>query len=323
MKNDKLIGVERIEIELADTTLDIKSYTQRYKDIVNQAVGIIKKDGQQIDEVTFFKRVWLLIGNRICKPPNEFLWYAADNGMAAMDCNSSAFFIYDIGNQIGIRTNIVLAPEHLLIKTDSYYFETTSGVYYLTSEIDMHWLKQQRFYEGHDPKQIHAISYNVRGHEFDMLSAYMQKGLLAQIKHLNGADGAIQAFDSAIKKMPNYAVAYNNRGHRKLIIAQMKYDLRGAIDSFKDCDLSLQYYPEYWKAYDGRASARYLKLVLGQKENPDKIRSDFSKALEIIDRLLVEDSLQKKINNDERVELLKSKNRILWYLQVDPRLNPP
>ncbi len=307
MKNDKLIGVERIEIELAGTTLNVKRYTQRYKDIVNDAVRMIEKDGLPIDELTFFERVWLIFGYRMCWLPNEFLWFTMHNEYLQLDCNTAAFLIYDIGNQLGIRTNIVLVPEHVLIKTDSYYFETTDGTHYPISKINEHW--PIRHYEGHDAEKIHAISYNVRGCEFNLLSTHMRKGLSAQIKSLLGTDCAIEALNTAIGKIPVYALAYHNRAKRKM-------ELLRADDAIKDYDLALKHYPNCWKAYDGRARAQYSKLVYGQGGSPEKIRDDFSHALKIIDNLL-----QIRRDANEQEELLGSRKEILGYLQDDPRLN--
>ena len=227
------IGAERLRIELEDAPLQISSFCKKYEELVATIVDTIGENlagytGKEKEE-RFITEVWgIMTGNMNIKFGSiSYLYESLTTNV--FDCDISSFLVYDVAKKLGINAMIVIVIGHAIIKTDYFFFETTSGRYYPIEKLSAKYPKNQILTE----EQIQSISYNEHG------VVHNKQGNLGT---------AMIAFNKAITLNPNDASVYNNRGNI--------YGKQGNFETAKkDYSQAIALNPNYASAYYNRADA--------------------------------------------------------------------
>ncbi len=180
--------------------------------------------------------------NAMLLEPNEF------------DCDNSAFLVYDIAKELGINITMVATSttknEHVLIKTNNFYFETTTGRYsnrknYLEVKYSYHIILNEN--------QIQSITY----------------GTMGCAKYINGKyREAIEEFNKSLKLIPNNPIIYTNRGSTKFVLGENK-------EAIEDLDKAIAINPKCSLSYYNRGNAK------AELENYEGALKDYDKAIEL------------------------------------------
>jgi len=166
------------------------------------------------------------------------------------NCQTSAFLVYNIAKQLGIEIQMILVPEHVLVKTENFYFETTYGLY---TDKKNYLESKYRYYDILTEDQIQSITYENRG-----IAKY----------NLEDYKGAIEDYTRAIKLNPNRAGTYYNRG-----IA--KYNLGDYKEAIEDYTRAIELDPNERLFYSNRGN---VKKRIGDMFGANE---DFKKAEEL------------------------------------------
>jgi len=228
LKVEEIAGARRLRIELEfEPAGKRENYIKKYVELVDSIADMLKgedlvgcdfKTGKNIFgllpteekkklQEDFISAIWgMMYGNlnvRYGVNRSGFLRESLDNGV--WDCDNSSTLVFDVAREVGMPVEMVIVPRHALVKTNDFFFETTSKgdpkyypgdrmyaqypvIYAVTSELEV----------------VDAAAYSNRG------TAYFNEGEY---------DRAIKDFDRAIGLLPKYADAYKNRS--------LAYSLRG------------------------------------------------------------------------------------------------
>jgi tetratricopeptide (TPR) repeat protein len=225
--------------------------------------------------------------------PDELLFSALDK--AYWDCDTLSFLVFDVLRQLGIKSRIILIAEHTYIGTAKGYFETTNLEYYRGDVLPNHTCV--RYYDGSDIEKINAITYNVLGLWYRLGKKNTFHGLASIIGLESKIDNSLRCYTEAIRLIPGYAVAYNNRGNRYRALYYFDQAIR-------DLTKSIMIDPEYSTPHKNRGRA------YAQNDLPKEAIKDLEEAIRR------ETDLKEK----EELELNLQQQRLKISLLHQPRL---
>ncbi|MFA5383053.1 MAG: tetratricopeptide repeat protein [Candidatus Micrarchaeia archaeon] len=253
-----LIGPTRILIEMeGKPEQEILIMFQKYLGLLNSIVSILENELKnlkgKVKEEAFIIGVWgIMYGNLGIKyGENEFRFLYESLQTNEFYCQTSSLLVYDIAKKLGIEVYIVSVMDHVLIKTNNFYFETTDGTY--TDETNYLNYEYGEYFMILEDNQIQSITYDNKGTANAVLEKYEE---------------AIENYDKAIELNPKDAGVYNNRGVAKAI-------LKRYIEAIKDFDKAIELNPNYASVYNNRGAAK-AKL-----EKYKEAIKDFDKAIEL------------------------------------------
>ncbi|MCX6269952.1 MAG: tetratricopeptide repeat protein [Bacteroidetes bacterium] len=144
-------GVRRILIELSDDQLLAQKFAGQYCRMVAFIAGQLLNEEEMVpkeddpDSVSmrkqrnFLNRIWSIYSTEldIQYGFNNFshdLWKCLIPDDMLMDCDNSAFLVYDVGRKLGFNIELILVNglsiSHALVKTPDYEYESTDGAFY-------------------------------------------------------------------------------------------------------------------------------------------------------------------------------------------------
>ncbi len=271
-------GAKRIAIELEGNS-DATDYIRTWNDLVlSSSLAVSQKlTAGLISEKKFFELVWDHITNKrkisYNKNDGAFLSECLDTNK--FDCDTSSMLVYDIGKNIqeksGISLKLVSTPNHILVTSGNYFFETTSGAVLTKKEFE----RKYPVYTILEEYQIPAITYCNRGafyrnkgtknpvfydkaladfREATTLNtryygALIGLGRVYRIKKMY--DEAIRAYDRVIMINPSDADPHNNKG----TVYLDKMDYPRAIT---ELTTAIQLNPKFAEAYTNLGRAYLL-----------------------------------------------------------------
>lgn len=166
-----LVGAERIRLELPDNGQKRRKYVEKYRLLVDRIASFIGDSPEgRAGEKKFMDGVWAFLQDSLKAKYGEnrfgFLYESIRRDSAGeYDCETSTVLAYDVGRKLGLSVGIIYAPSgtgfHVLVKTENYFFETTSGSYYPMSVLDI--IYPVRFDATDDPRRVQRMTYNTRG----------------------------------------------------------------------------------------------------------------------------------------------------------------
>jgi tetratricopeptide (TPR) repeat protein len=230
------IGSQVIRIELAGSPKAAYAYAKKYDQIVSVISDILsKRCGSDVTGRKFMDRVWdkevYDLHMNIGSPEPHYLSESLRTRL--FDCQAFSILDFDIAKELGIRMKVITLPDHMLLRTEKFFFETTNGEYYPMKSI-------------HDTYPL--IKDTAAGPERFLACAYEDRGL-AHAK-LGKFRLAIDDCNKAIALDSTNANAYNIRGIayaglKELPLAMEEYNKAIALD------------PGYPSPYIQRAAAHY------------------------------------------------------------------
>ena len=125
-------GSHRIALELKENPRMASFYIKKYEELVSGIAQVLKgllegKSGKNLEE-SFFREVWSIMKSnlRFSFRPEFYLYRPLQTNL--IDCDTSAYLVYDIARSLNIHSNIVMTvhPPHAFIKTSNFFFETSS-----------------------------------------------------------------------------------------------------------------------------------------------------------------------------------------------------
>lgn len=250
----ELVGVNLIQVELDGHPVAVKAFSKKYSELVETVKALLEDYGvKPNDEERFIAELWgvmnRLVGITYGNNKSGFLWKSVKTGQ--FDCDNSAFIVFDVAKGLGVDIELVLLPNHALIKTKNFFFETTTGDHYSLDKFSN--LYKTSFVITSDIEKIKSI-------------AFINRGLACSRKGNHGL--AINEFTKAIELNPAYITPYVNRGVEYL--SQGDYE-KAIYDFTKAIDLS----PNDARMFYNRGFANFMN------GNNDQTISDMNKALRL------------------------------------------
>ncbi len=213
-------GAKRIMIEFGGPWVknptNLPDYLRKYTELVADMAHVIKKnltgEGKQLEE-SFFNQVLGMMRSKTMA-----IKFNKDASMAfyeslekwEFDCDTSALLFYDVAKELGIPISIVESNAHAFLKTDNYYFETTTTTYHPLSELN---------------EKYHF--YNILSDDEIISMAYVQRGTIYYLKKM---------YSEAMVDM-NRAIKINSKASNAYIIKGVCYgcnsEYEKAIKEFK------------------------------------------------------------------------------------------
>lgn len=180
-------GVQRIAIEVPDGKI-AQPYSQSYGVLVDTISGILQDydklspllqkagKGDTGAQQALVQRVWYVLNEKIHMQVTDdggiYLWQSVKGivdaksilrGTLIMDCDNSAFLVFDVLSRLGVNAEIVsvgskLGPAHALVKVGEIAFETRDGKSYAASDIPSHY--DYVFGSTSDPAKMQGLTYS-------------------------------------------------------------------------------------------------------------------------------------------------------------------
>jgi tetratricopeptide (TPR) repeat protein len=261
MKKSPVAGIRRIAIEQEDfaTEGEIRDYAHKYSDLIAViAEKFVAAHGTAPEEKRFITGIWEIIDTTVKisakrdKIINGFLSTALDGGR--WDCDNTSFLVFDVAKKLGIRAELITAPNHVLVRTENFAFETTNGAYFENPEEYV--------------RKTYGAIYGTGADEMADACAYLSCGRLyaSRSKHSK----AVEKYDFALELDRNDADIRMNRGN-----ALMQLEGKGPEAALAEYDIAIQIHPEHGTAYYNRGTT-YLKM-----EKYEEAVGDFRRAVEL------------------------------------------
>jgi len=134
------IGAQRILLELYDQPVNAEFYSDRYIHYVDSITKVLKKIGiKPGDDEKFIKEISHIITSRFQYRANFFLWTGIRDDL--LDCDNTAFLVYDAGEKLGIKVSLVAVPGHVLAIVGNFAYETTMTKWYPKEELKKEYEK--------------------------------------------------------------------------------------------------------------------------------------------------------------------------------------
>jgi tetratricopeptide (TPR) repeat protein len=239
-------GSKRIFLELKEYPKNAAAYAKKYNELVSDIASVIKSQYPgKVGEEEFITDVWGIMNSNldIKYGANRFGYLHESIRTGQFDCDTSSFLVYDVAKKLGVYAEMISVPKHALIRTDIFFFETTTGEYYPLTEFPSRYPIFQALSEG----QIQSITY-------------MGIGTMACENGKN--DEAIKDFTKAIELNPELADAYSNRGSAYAEISKFE-------EAIKDYTKAIGLNPGLAAAYLNRSTV-YRKTGRGELAEKDE-----------------------------------------------------
>lgn len=149
------LGAQRINLELYDQPLAANFYASMYIHYVDSIVNLLKRNPliKQGEYENFIINTSEIVTNRFKYGANILLWQGIRKNL--LDCDNTAFLVYDIGKKLGFEVSVVFVPGHAFVITGNYVYETTRLEYHPKKLVNEHYPTIHMI--SSDPKLIHAL----------------------------------------------------------------------------------------------------------------------------------------------------------------------
>jgi hypothetical protein len=149
------LGAQRIKLELFDQPFAADFYSTIYIHYVDSIVNILKKNPliKPGEYENFITAISQIITNRFKYRANTLLWKGIRRDR--LDCDNTAYMVYDVGKKLGFEVLIVAVWGHALVVVGDYAFETTKREYFPKEQLTEHY--SPIYWITSDPKKIHAF----------------------------------------------------------------------------------------------------------------------------------------------------------------------
>ena len=286
-QTQKLVGVERIFIELETNPTQAKVWAEWYTQLV-QAIANVLREGLEVkphEEERFITEIWgIMTGNlHIVYGENQFGFLHESLDSGNWDCDNSSFLVFDVARELGTKVEMVIVPGHAFIATENFFFETTAGRYFPIEDLPKHY-PDIRFRTS-DNAKIEAMAF------FSLENAYSRLGDEAMAR--GNVPEAGQCYDKAIwccgkmlERVPEDSYTYVDRARvhsKKKDYAEALKDCAAAIEqdpknasahtvlsvvymdgkeldkALDECSIALRLDPGWWEAYSLRGAIFLMK----------------------------------------------------------------
>jgi tetratricopeptide (TPR) repeat protein len=188
-------------------------YVKQYLSLVSTIAGILdgegimgydklSKEGKKQMQKDFIEGVWgVIYGNMHMKYGKSrfgLLSWSLDRNL--WDCDNSATLIYDVARELGIPVKMVVVPDHALVTTEDFCFETTVkkfASYYPIGKLREYY--RRVYAETSDKEVIDAMAWASRAGREDHDTAIFYYTMSLQ-RNPNDADVYINRADAHIWK---------------------------------------------------------------------------------------------------------------------------
>ena len=149
------LGAQRIKLELFDQPFVADFYANMYIHYVDSIVNILKlnpliKSGEYENFILYTSEI---VTKRFKYGANSRLWQGIRKDR--LDCDNTAYLVYDIGKKLGFEISVVFVPGHALVIAGDYAYETTRRDYFPKEQLKDHY--SIIYLISSDPKLIHAM----------------------------------------------------------------------------------------------------------------------------------------------------------------------
>lgn len=130
-----LLGAQRIRLELFDNPVLAAYYSELYTYYVDSLFNILKTNFQikPGESERFIQAVSSIIPARFPYSVNYLLWEGMNKNK--LDCDNTAYLVFDIGRKLGMDVSIVLVRLHAVAIVGDFVYETTCQQYYHKSDL--------------------------------------------------------------------------------------------------------------------------------------------------------------------------------------------
>jgi len=149
------LGAQRIKLELFDQPFAADFYSKIYIHYVDSIADILKKNPliKPGEYENFIINISEIITDRFKYGANTLLWIGIRRDR--LDCDNTAYLVYDIGKKLGFEVSIVSLWGHALVVAGDYAYETTNREYFPKKQLKDHY--SAIYWITSDPKKIHAF----------------------------------------------------------------------------------------------------------------------------------------------------------------------
>lgn len=129
------LGAQRIRLELYDNPILAGFYVEMYLHYVDSIYHILK-DSLNIrpgESERFIQEVSSIIPVRFKYESNSLLWEGI--GKNKLDCDNTAYLVYDIGSKLGLEVSVVLLRFHAIALVGEFVYETTGTSYFNKEDL--------------------------------------------------------------------------------------------------------------------------------------------------------------------------------------------
>ncbi len=268
-------GVKRIRIESEGQQISAENYAGRYSDLVGAIASAVKdslylnpnmnagdfkalyerssKEDKMKLEEKFITEVWgIMSGNLHIKYGTNRLGFLFESlEKNKFDCDNSSFLVFDVARELGIPIWFVVFPNHVIVKTENFYFKTTLGTYHPAEELTDAY--PFICYITNDLEKIQAMAYDQQA------AFHFEKGEY---------DRAIAYFRKAVGLAPEDPSLYDN-------LATAHYENEEYPKAIAEFKKAIELNP--------KDAEYYYRLALSYKENgePSKAIAELNKAIEL------------------------------------------
>ena len=149
------LGAQRIRLELFDQPFAAAFYAGIYIHYVDSIVNILKMNPliKPGDYENFIIYTSEQVTTRFKYGANVLLWQGIRRDL--LDCDNTAYMVYDIGKKLGFEISVICVPGHALVTAGDFVYETTQKEYYPRDQLNVHY--PFIYMNSPDPKMIHAF----------------------------------------------------------------------------------------------------------------------------------------------------------------------
>ncbi|MFH1447743.1 MAG: tetratricopeptide repeat protein [Candidatus Micrarchaeota archaeon] len=254
-------GGKRILIELGEEPKKAAEYAAVYTELVFDIASVLWGElkglkGMELEE-SFITAIWGIMHSnlQITYGTNVFQYMHESVQTGKFDCDTSAFLVYDAAKQLknwGMRINVEMidVPKiagtdkaHALVKTENFFFETTSGSFHDVQKLYSRYPEALILPDN----QIQAITYiGACSDLFDNASAGQRSvAVEGESKLYKRYGDAIKAYSAIIEVRPESGISYYNRG-------RIYEELNVCGKALEDYDMAIKLNPELTTARSHR-----------------------------------------------------------------------
>ena len=218
-KYSPCLGAQRIRFELYDNPILAAFYAEMYVHYVD-SICFILKDSLKIkpgESERFIHEASSIIPVRFKYASNSLLWEGICKNK--LDCDNTAYLVYDIGSKLGMEVSVVLLRFHAIALVGEYAYETTGTSYFHKKDLEKEY--DDVFLISSNRDSINALVaiyelgnfLKVNG-EYDKAMILVREGL----KYFPDDPQLLQTMGDVFNLLEDYANAFNcyYRANQKL-----------------------------------------------------------------------------------------------------------